>query len=46
MCLPGEVLRDMLWVVERFKVALIHDCSPIPAFCFLYSKMLSVTKMI
>ena len=23
----------------------IHDCSPIPVFCFLYSKILPVTKM-
>ena len=23
----------------------IHDCSPIPVFCFLYSKILPVTKI-
>ena len=23
----------------------LHDCSPIPVFCFLYSKILPVTKM-
>ena len=29
-----------------FTAALrIHDCSPIPVFCFLYSKILPVTKM-
>ena len=46
MCLPAEVLRDVLWVVEIFKAALIHDCSPNPVFFFLYSKILPVTRMI
>ena len=23
----------------------IHDCSPVPIFCFLYSKIFPVTKM-
>ena len=32
---------------NRFKAALINDCSPILVFCFShYSKILSVTKTI
>ena len=30
---------------SNFKAAPLHDCSPIPVFCFLYSKILPVTKM-
>ena len=32
---------------DRANVSLIiiHDCSPIPVFCFLYSKIFPVTKM-
>ena len=26
-------------------IIIIHDCSPIPVFCFLYFKILPVTKM-
>ena len=26
-------------------IIIIHDCSPIPIFCFLYSKIFPVTKM-
>ena len=31
---------------NRFKAALINDCSPILVFCFSHSKILPVTKTI
>ena len=32
-------------LVSTPKAALYTDCSPIPVFCFLYSKIFPVTKM-
>ena len=33
------------WERPALPALRIHDCSPIPVFCFLYSKILPVTEM-
>ena len=44
--MPITVASDTHRRVKQVKEGCtIHDCSPIPVFCFLYSKILPVTKM-
>ena len=42
---PPPTLRDRLNPNLSLKGCTIHDCSPILVFCFLYSKILPVTKI-